>query len=82
MSTSPGSTTASSTIASPPVIKRGGMHPIFGIFVGGSPLTPDYALSTPNDLAENSIYSQRNNTTILKLNGKIDGCKRKHRFSF
>ena len=58
MSTSPGSTTASlpiasppvisSTIACPPVIKRGGMHPIFDIFVGGLPLTPDYALSTPN----------------------------------
>jgi len=68
-----------------PVIKRGGMHPIFDIFVEGLPLTPEYALSTSNgysgtsqlrskkslNLAENSLYSQRNDTTTLKFNGKM-----------
>jgi len=69
MSTSPGSTTASSTIASPtitspPVIKRRGMHPIFGIFVVGSPLTLEYALHTPNGY---SGTSQLRSEKILNL---------------
>ena len=78
------STTTSSSSAS--ILKRGGTHPIFGIYVGGSSLDKDYSLTNRNgysgtsqlrskkslNLAENSLYTQRDDTTSLKFNGKMD----------
>ena len=77
-------TTTSSSSAS--VLKRGGTHPIFGIYVGGSSLDKHYNLTNKNgysstsqlrsekslNLAENSLYTQRDDTTSLKFNGKMD----------
>ena len=67
-------------------IKRGGTHPIFGTYVGGSPLTIEYKLSEADgynstsqlrsekslNLAETALHAQRNDTTSLKFNGKLD----------
>jgi len=66
--------------------RRGGTHPIFGIYVGGDALTLDYKLTSPNsysstfqirsecslNMAETSLYALRINTTSLKFNGKLD----------
>ena len=68
-----------------PTLKRGGKHPIFGIFVGGSPLDKDYKLTDAGysstsqlrseknlNVAETSLFKQRSDTTSLKFNGKMD----------
>ena len=69
--------------------KRGGTHPIFGLYVGGDALTTDYALAFPGSypstsqpcsekglqVAENFLHLQKNNTTSLKFDGKLDVTK-------
>lgn len=80
-------TTATTTsFSTTSVLKRGGTHPIFGIYVGGSPLYTDYKLTDKNgysstsqlrsekslNLAENSLYAQRDDSTSVKFNGKMD----------
>ena len=66
--------------------KRGGKHPIFGLYVGGDVLTSEYKLayqytySSTSQLQsekglqveEISLHSQTNNTTSLKFNGKLE----------
>ena len=66
--------------------KRGGTHPIFGVYVRGSALDKGYNLTSPHsysstyqlrtvkslNMAEKSLYSQRGDTTSLKFNGKLD----------
>ena len=61
-----------------PALKRGGKHPIFGIFVGESPLDKEYKLTdsgyfstsqlisekNPN-VAETLLFKQRSDTTFL-----------------
>ena len=67
-------------------MKRGGKHPIFGTYVGGSPLDNKYKLTQAHcysstsqlrtekqlSVAESALYTQRNSTTTLKFNGKMD----------
>ena len=67
-------------------VKRGGSHPIFGIYVGGSPITSKYKLSQPDgynstsqlrsekslNLVETALHTKRDDTTTLKFNGKLD----------
>ena len=66
--------------------KKGGTHPIFGLYIGGDALTASYASSSPDSksnttqlrsvnelqIAENFLHSQKNNTTSLKFNGRSD----------
>ena len=82
-SSSPNSAGVSPTT---PLLKRGGRHPIFGIYVGGAPLDNQYELSHTDtyastsqlrnekqlSVAETSLHNQRNNTTTLKFNGNMD----------
>merc|ERR1740124_1351391 len=77
---------ASSTTSSHPMLKRGGGHPIFGTYVGGSGLNTEYKLTSVQsyssisqlrtekslNAAETSLHSQKGNTTSLKFNGKLD----------
>ena len=81
-------TSTTSSFSSSPVLvlKRGGKHPIFGTYVGGSPLDNEYKLTQTHcysstsqlrtekqlSVAESALYTQRSNTTTLKFNGKMD----------
>ena len=80
------STSRSSSPSSTLVFKHGGQHSIFEIYVGGSSLDASYKLTNQNgysstsqlrsekslNLAENSLYTQRDDTTSLKFNGKMN----------
>ena len=84
MSESISSPISSATSISTP--RRGGTHPIFGIYVGGGALDTAYKLKDGScysctsqlrnekqlNVAETSLYEQRNNTTTLKFNGNMD----------
>ena len=67
--------------------KRGGTHPIFGLYMGGDALDTSYKFVSGSSVysstsqlrsekglqvAESSLHNQRNNTTSLKFNGKLD----------
>jgi len=66
--------------------KRGGAHPIFGVYVGGDSLTSEYKLLSPNsysstsqirsnrslNIAETSLHALQVSTTSLKFNRKLD----------
>jgi len=68
------------------VPKRGGTHPIFGLYVGGDALTNMYHLASSDtysstshlrgdkvlQVAESSLHSQRNYVTSIKFNGKLE----------
>ena len=74
---------ATSKVAMP---KRGGMHPIYGLFMGGSDLTNHYTLksSTPYRLttqlrnpkqsssSERILISARQNTSSITFKGNLD----------
>ena len=85
-SSSSGSTLPSSTPPAQPLPRRGGKHPIFGIYVGGDQLTEEYKLASTFsytstsqirserslNVAENALHTQRADTTTLKFNGKLE----------
>lgn len=66
--------------------RRGGKHPIFGIYVGGDRLTEEYKLASAFsysstsqirsekslNVAEIVLHAQRSSTTTLKFNGKLE----------
>ena len=85
-SSSSESTLPSSTPSVQPLPRRGGKHPIFGIYVGGDQLTEEYKLASTFsytstsqirserslNVAENALHTQRADTTTLKFNGKLE----------
>ena len=67
------------------MLKRGGKYPIFGTYVGESPLDNSYKLTNAGhssttqlrtekslNIAETSLYAKRNETASLKFNGKMN----------
>ena len=66
--------------------KRWGTHPIFGIYVEGTPLAAEHTLNAPHsysstskirserslNVAETSLHLQRINIMSLKFNGKME----------
>ena len=82
----PASATTSTSSTTTITPRRGGTHPIFGIYAGGGELGDTYKLKGGNsysctsqlrnekqlNVAETSLYAQRNDTTTLKFNGKMD----------
>ena len=78
------SSTTSTTVTLLP--RRGGKHPIFGIYVGGDRLTETYELASSFsysgtsqirserslNVAETSLHTQRANATTPKFNGKLE----------
>ena len=69
-----------------PVPKRGGIHPIYGPYVGGAALTNNYQLEHTDtfsfasqvrslkqtQLNENTLKTYMNDITKLKFDGKLD----------
>jgi len=68
------------------VPRKGGTHPIFGVYVGGDALISDYKLTFTYsysrtsqirsersfNIAETSLYALQIDTTSLKFNEKLD----------
>lgn len=87
--TTPTNSTTSPAPPPLPTLKRGGRHPIFGIYVRGSALNQEYKLTCAQsysstsklrteksiNMAETSFHSQQGNITSLKFNGKLDVTK-------
>jgi len=69
-----------------PDLRRGGRHPIFGIYVGGDALDTNYELELPFsytntsqirserslNIAETALHAQRAELVFIKLNGKLN----------
>ena len=67
------------------VPKRGGEHPIFGVYVGGDPLTSNYQLMSPDSysstsqfrsekgfqVAESALHSQKKTHNVVEVQWKI-----------
>ena len=76
----------SATTPTTPPPRRGGTHPIFGVFVGGDRLNEQYELASPFSyastsqvrsvrslsIAETALHTQRADNSSLKFNGKLE----------
>mmetsp|Transcript_15021 Transcript_15021/g.28265 ORF Transcript_15021/g.28265 Transcript_15021/m.28265 type:complete len:2300 (+) Transcript_15021:159-7058(+) len=75
---------AAAVVSSPPP-KRGGVHPIFGAFVGGGPLSEDYTIANPvfrsiSQLRtikqlqhiQSNLEAARDTSTGLKFHGNLE----------
>ena len=76
--------TISTVLPSTP--KRGGIHPIYGVYLGGSGLKDDYSLLKVNSykftsqlrnvkqagISERTLMNSREDSSLRKFNGKLE----------
>lgn len=68
-----------------PTPRRGGIHPVYGVFLGGSAMKDDYRLSSPDfhcvsqlrsikqlQIIQNTLEQARNSLTSIKFHGNVE----------
>lgn len=73
------------TAASVPTPKRGGVHPIYGVFLGGGPMNDQYCIDSPDfhcvsqlrsvkqlQIIQTQLEQARDSISSIKFHGNLD----------